>query len=212
MDNEIYVLGIGIASLVYLEHAEACGYKIAGLYHYNEDRTGEVICGHKIIGSFSDMFAAGVKGKNFLLTQGKMSLRKELTEKILAGGGIIPSIIHPLASVSKYSEIGDGCLIGPYVVIQAQCKISNGVIIRDQALICHGTTINDYVFVGPKALVGAMLNIKEQAFVGQGAILISSKATEIGVNTLIGAGSLVTKPMPDNVVVVGSPAKVIEQR
>lgn len=212
MDKEIYVLGIGIASMVYLEHAEACGYKIAGLYHYNEDRTGEVICGHKIIGSFNDMFAAGVKGKNFLLTQGKMSLRKELTERILSEGGFIPTIIHPLASVSKYTEIGDGCLIGPYAVVQAQCKISNGVIIRDQALICHGTTVDDYVFVGPKALVGAMLHVKEQAFVGQGSILISSKATEIGANTLIGAGSLVTKPVPDNVVVFGSPAKIFEQR
>lgn len=212
MDKEIYVLGIGIASMVYLEHAEACGYKIAGLYHYNGERTGEVICGHEIIGSFDDMFAAGVKGKNFLLTQGKMSLRKELTEKILAGGGIIPTIIHPLASVSKYTDIGEGCLIGPYAVVQAQCKISNGVIVRDQALICHGTTVDDYVFVGPKALVGAMLHVKEQAFVGQGSILISSKATEVGENVLIGAGSLVTKPVPDNVVVVGSPAKIIEQR
>ena len=212
MDNEIYVLGLGIASMVYLEHAEACGYKIAGLYHYNEDRTGEVICGHKIIGSFRDMFATGVKGKHFLLTQGTMSLRKELTEKILAEGGIIPTIIHPLASVSKYSEIGDGCLIGPYAVVQAQCKISNGVIVRDQALICHGTTIDDYVFVGPKSLVGAMLHVKEEAFVWQGSILISSKATEIGENVLIGAGSLVTKPVPNNVVVVGSPAKVIKQR
>ena len=212
MDKEIYVLGIGITSMVYLEHAEACGYKIAGLYHYNGERTGEVICGHEIIGSFDDMFAAGVKGKNFLLTQGKMSLRKELTEKILAGGGIIPTIIHPLASVSKYTDIGEGCLIGPYAVVQAQCKISNGVIVRDQALICHGTTVDDYVFVGPKALVGAMLHVKEQAFVGQGSILISSKATEVGENVLIGAGSLVTKPVPDNVVVVGSPAKVIKQR
>jgi sugar O-acyltransferase (sialic acid O-acetyltransferase NeuD family) len=212
MDKEIYVLGIGIASMVYLEHAEACGYKIVGLYHYNEERTGEVICGHKIIGSFSDMFVAGVKGKSFLLTQGKMSLRKELTKKILAEGGIIPTMIHPLASVSKYTEIGEGCLIGPYTVIQAQCKISNGVIVRDQALICHGTTVDNYVFVGPKALVGAMLHVKEQAFIGQGSILISSKATEIGENVLIGAGSLVTKPVPDNVVVVGSPAKVIKQR
>ena len=43
MEKEIFVLGIGIASVVYLEHAEACGYKIAGLYHYTEDRTGEVL-------------------------------------------------------------------------------------------------------------------------------------------------------------------------
>lgn len=212
MDKDIYVLGIGIASMVYLEHAEACGYNIAGLYHYNEDRTGEVVCGHKIIGSFSNMFAAGVKGKKFLLTQGKMALRKELTERILLEGGIIPTIIHPLASVSKYSVIGDGCLVGPYAVIQAQCKIGNGVIVRDNALVCHDTTIDDYVFVGPKALVGAMLHIKDQAFIGQGSILISSKATEIGVNTLIGAGSLVTKPIPDNVVAVGCPARIIEQR
>ena len=59
------------------------------------------------------------------------------------------------------------------------------MIVRDQALVCHGTTIGDYVFVGPKALVGAMLNIKEQAFIGQGSILISSKATEIGEKALI---------------------------
>ena len=44
------------------------------------------------------------------------------------------------------------------------------------------------------------------------AVLISEKAKHIGKNTLIGAGSLVTKPMPDEIVAAGSPARVLRER
>ena len=40
--KNIYVLGIGHNTPVFVDLAEACGYTIAGLYHYNDDRTGQV--------------------------------------------------------------------------------------------------------------------------------------------------------------------------
>ena len=42
MNKEIYILGIGHNTSVYIDLAEACGYEIKGLYHYNGDRTGDM--------------------------------------------------------------------------------------------------------------------------------------------------------------------------
>ena len=42
MNREIYVLGVGHNTSVYLELVETCGYTIKGLYHYNDERVGEL--------------------------------------------------------------------------------------------------------------------------------------------------------------------------
>lgn len=48
------------------------------------------------------------------------------------------------------------------------------------------------------------------AFIGQSATLISGKVPEVGENTIVGAGSLVTKSLPSNCVVMGNPAKIVK--
>ena len=56
MNREIYVLGVGHNTSVYLELVETCGYTIKGLYHYNDERVGELDHGYPILGSFNDLF------------------------------------------------------------------------------------------------------------------------------------------------------------
>lgn len=46
MNKEIYILGVGHNTSVYIDLAEACGYEIKGLYHYNGDRTGDIEHGY----------------------------------------------------------------------------------------------------------------------------------------------------------------------
>ena len=76
-------------------------------------------------------------------------------------------------------------------------------------MICHQATIEPYVFVAPKSLIGARLRVKQFAFIGQNATIISTKVKEIGANSIVGAGAVVTKPVSDNQVVVGNPVKVL---
>jgi len=76
------------------------------------------------------------------------------------------------------------------------------------ALVCHNAHVEEFCFVGPKALVGAFSHVKENAFIGQSATLVSKKAKNIGQNCLIGAGALVVDDIPDNVIAFGSPAKI----
>ena len=53
--KEIYALGVGHGTPIFIELAEACGYKVGGLYHYNDARTGESDHGYIILGSFNDL-------------------------------------------------------------------------------------------------------------------------------------------------------------
>jgi len=86
--REIYLLGIGHGTPIFMELAEACGYTIAGLYHYNDERTGEIDHGYKILGSFEDLFRSDIKGKLFCLTMGDMNIKKFVSKRLMALGGV----------------------------------------------------------------------------------------------------------------------------
>lgn len=210
--KEIYILGIGGSSFSRVDLANACGYKVAGLYHYNSNRTGEIDHGYTILGSFDDLFAMDIKGKNFLLTMGDMNIRKELFEKITSKGGIVPTLVHPKAEVSRFATIStNGVIIDSQTIVQSDCVIEEGAFICSQSIVCHQTTIEPYVFIAPQALVGARLRIKTFSFIGQKATVISTKVKEIGHHAIVGAGAVVTKPVADNIIVIGNPARILSK-
>lgn len=211
--REIYALGVGHSTPLFIEIAEAAGWHVAGLYHYNNERTGEEDHGFKILGSFDELYCKEIKGQYFLPTMGDMNIRRDVINNLIKRGGIIPTIIHPSVHISRFAKISNqGVVIGDRVELQSDVTIEDNVIIRSDVTICHNTTIKEDVFVGPKALVGAYITIDELAYIGQGSILISGKAEHIGANTLVGAGAMVTKPLPANVIAIGSPARVVKER
>ena len=87
--KEIYVLGIGGSSPLFVDLAEACGYAVKGFYHYNNSRTGEIDHGFRIMGSFDDLYKNDLRGKNFILSMGDMAIRKQISEKLLSLGANI---------------------------------------------------------------------------------------------------------------------------
>lgn len=123
-------------------------------------------------------------------------------------------------------EIGDNCMIGPFVEIQKEVKIGNNVRVQSHSFICTGVIIEDDVFIGhgvmfindrsPSVKTAREGTWKlERTLVKRGAS-IGNNATilpvTIGENALIGAGSVVTKDVPPNTIVVGNPAKILRKR
>jgi acetyltransferase-like isoleucine patch superfamily enzyme len=126
-------------------------------------------------------------------------------------------------------EIGDDVKIGTFVEIQKGSKIGHRCKISSHTFICEGVTLEDEVFVGhnvvftndrhPRATANGKLQteadwrciptlVKRGASIGSGAVLLCG--ITIGENAMIGAGSVVTKDVPPNMVVAGNPAKVIK--
>lgn len=91
------------------------------------------------------------------------------------------------------------------VIIKDNVRLTNGVIIESHHHQIHSDPNTPKDIVIPTKLI-----IEEGAVIGSRAIILSS-CHYIGKNSRIGAGAVVTKDIPDNVVAVGSPAKIIKK-
>lgn len=209
--DKIYILGIGHNTPVFMDLALDCGYHIAGLYHYNDERTGEMNYGYKVLGSFNDLFQQDIHQKNFLLTMGDIQIRKDMCERLLKTGGVIPTLIHPTAVISRFAQISAcGVLINAFSHIQANTVIEDNVTILSEVIVSHNNVVGAHSFLAGKAFVGAYTHVGKDVFFGQGALSISGKVADIGDGAYIGAVALLTKDVPSKAVVCGQPARIIK--
>jgi acetyltransferase-like isoleucine patch superfamily enzyme len=126
-------------------------------------------------------------------------------------------------------EIGDETKIGAFVEIQKNASVGRRCKISSHTFICEGVTIEDHVFIGhgvmfindsyPRATTpGGELQtaadwkvertiVKKGASIGTGATVLAS--VTIGERAIVGAGSVVTRDVPPDTIVIGNPARVL---
>jgi acetyltransferase EpsM len=135
--------------------------------------------------------------------------RAAYLDQVAALGVKFATVVHPTASISARSTVGEGSIVGPHVVVGAHTVVGRHVLLNRGVLIGHHTTIEDYVTVQPGANVAGMCTLAERSFVGMGAVVIDR--TTVGGESVVGAGSVVTRDVPPNVQVMGVPARVVKE-
>lgn len=148
----------------------------------------------------------------------------EVSERATIGEGA--SIWHQ-AQVREGASVGPGCIIGKGVYVGADVSVGQNCKVQNYSCLYEGVTLEDGVFVGPEVVftndrfprainpdgslksaddwhVGPSL-VKYGAAVGSRSVIVPG--ITIGRWALIGAGSVVTKDVPDHALVVGTPAR-----
>lgn len=116
--------------------------------------------------------------------------------------------------------IGNNCNIGQNVVISPKVVLGNNVRIQNNVSVYEGVICEDDVFLGPSMVFTNVINprsavsrkheylktwVKKGASIGANATIVCGN--EIGEYAFIGAGAVVTKPVPAYALVVGNPAR-----
>lgn len=120
------------------------------------------------------------------------------------------TLIHPRAWIGDGVEVGDGTVICAGSLITTDIRLGRHVHVNIGSTIGHDALLGDFVTLNPSVNVSGNVTIGTGTEVGTGSVLIPY--AHIGNWTIIGAGSVITKPMPGNATVVGAPAKAIKSR
>jgi UDP-2-acetamido-3-amino-2,3-dideoxy-glucuronate N-acetyltransferase len=150
----------------------------------------------------------------------------DLEADVVVGAGT--GIWHR-AQIRTGARIGAQCVIGRDAFIDEGVSLGDRVKVQNLALVYHGVTVEDGVFIGPNAIltndrypraitatgelaraddwVVSEIRLRHGCSVGAGAVVVAG--TDVGRFATVGAGSVVTRDVPDHALVAGSPARRI---
>jgi len=130
--------------------------------------------------------------------------------------------IWHFSHIMKNCKIGENCNIGQNVVISPDVEIGNNVKIQNNVSVYTGVICEDDVFLGPSCVFTNVINprsfierkseyrksiIRKGASIGANATIVCGH--NLGRYSFVGAGSVVTKDVPDYALVVGNPARIL---
>lgn len=129
--------------------------------------------------------------------------------------------IWHFSHIMSGAEIGENCNIGQNVVISPGVKLGKNVKIQNNVSVYTGVECEDNVFLGPSCVFTNVINprshisrkdeyrktlLKEGCSIGANSTVVCGHT--IGKYALVGAGSVVTKDIPDYALVMGNPARI----
>lgn len=141
---------------------------------------------------------------------GEPEIKKKIVEKLQKMDVNFYKAIHPSVIMSKFIELGEDVIICAGTILTVDIKIGNHVIINLNSTIGHDTNIEDYCSLMPTVKINGNNHLHKGVYVGTGATFIHQ--VSIGAWSTIGAGAVVVRDIPKNVIALGIPAKVIKNK
>ena len=133
--------------------------------------------------------------------------RSQLAKMVAAQGFDLVNIVSRHAIVSRRAELGKGIAIMPGAIINAYASVGDGCVINTGATVDHDCKIAAWAHLGPQTALAGGVEIGEGTYLGVGARVIPD--ISIGAWTTVGAGAVVVRNLPERVLAIGVPARII---
>lgn len=210
--KKIAVYGAGgfgreVKMLIDQVNAASMTYEFVGYFDDGTEK-GTMVNGYPVLGGWEEL---NLWSEPLCIAYaiGSPATKKKIIDKISNPNASTPSLIHPNVLIGADDvAIGEGCIICAGCIITINIRIGKFVILNLACTVGHDTVIEDYASFMPGVNISGEVNIREGVYVGTGAKIINQ--LDIGRFTIVGAGAVVSKTLPDECTAVGIPAKAIK--
>ena len=165
---------------------------------------GTFISGIPVCGKISECTDYSTSNR-FIIGIGNNHTRKIISEKYNLH---YITLIHPSAVIGSGVKLGEGTVVMANAVINSDSFIGKHCIINTAASVDHECEIADYVHISPGVHLAGNVKIGEESWIGIGACV--SNGLGIMKNSVVGAGTVVIRDIPDGCTAVGNPARIIK--
>jgi len=165
---------------------------------------------YKVVGSSEDVHKWLSLGDDIQLAITVMTMKNKrgIWEKMMGLNVLderFATLIHPSAEIPwSYVDVGR-IIVAPLVQLSPGAQVKDQCILYSNSFVGHDSTLEKYVVVANNASINARVKIERGAHIGSNSTILSG--ITIGEFAVVGAGSVVTKDVPPDTIVVGVPAK-----
>lgn len=143
-------------------------YAIAGIVDTSEN-VGRQVLGYPVIATDDQLAKLYGEYLHAIVTVGQIkssSLRVRLYKQLKKIGYQLPTIISPLAYVSRHAQIGEGTVVLHHALVNANARVGNNCIINSKALIEHDAQVHDHCHIATACVINGGVVIEADTFIG----------------------------------------------
>lgn len=146
---------------------------------------------------------------SFVLANGARQ-RRALGAEILAAGGSVATVMHPMAAVSPRARLEAGAIVLAGCVVAPEAVLGAYTILNANCAVDHDCVLGEAVQFGPGVTLAGAVTVHDEAFIGVGATLLPG--VTVGAGAVVGGGAVVIGEVAPGSTVVGNPAKPLQPR
>jgi sugar O-acyltransferase (sialic acid O-acetyltransferase NeuD family) len=201
----LYVYGASGHGKVVADAAVASHrFVVRGFLDDDPSRRGQVLLGLPVEGGLDAI--QGQQGRvGVALGVGSNQARIAVLSRLVAAGHTVVAVVHPSAVVASGVTLGDGTFVAPLAVVHTDARLGRACIVNTGAVVEHDNVLGDGVHVSPNAALGGNVTLGDEVHVGLGAVILPG--ITVGARSVVGAGAAVIEDVPEDVTVVGVPAR-----
>ena len=142
-----------------------------------------------------------------VIANGEPAHRQTLYDKLQLQAVRLGTVVDPSAIVSDAAALSPGLIVTPFCSIASQARVGVNVAINTKSIVGHDIVVGDHAVISSMVNIGGACTVGARTYIGMGAQI--KEGLHMGSDVIIGMGSVVYSDLPDGVIALGNPARVV---